>query len=363
MSDPFARIEALVSSVSGARRAFRNFGNDPSDLEEFFAYYEDEADRARVIARARAAAAEVIATAAAIGDDDAARIHLVRSLTAAARELGASPAAADPSFDPAPLKAALTPPAAAAPGTARGRDAVEAPSDGDRGRAAAEAAALLAFLARKPDDRTLVDAFAARVTGVTKSRGGAKITCGRTVVTCTPPRKPGRAVPKSYAGVARVFGSVTWNAGAGPVGFVGVDAVGRIARSGWEPEALEEGDNRLCALSRAKKAGRRALRVLVRLELDSLRPDTPIEERRARPRLRIARRLQVGPAPIARRARRRGRAATPPAGRSPRSAGSSAMSTRDAASPRQRTSKRSRFMTLVHAATKSRTSSSPPASA
>lgn len=256
MSDPFTRIEALVSSVSGARRAFRNFGSDPTDLEEFFAYYEDEADRARVIARAHAAAAEVIATAAAIGDDDAARVHLVRSLGATARELGASLAAADPSFDPAPLNAALTPPAAAAPATkARVRDAVEASSDGDRARASAEASALLAFLARKPDDRTLLDALTARVTGVTKSRGGAKITCGRTVVTCTPPRKPGRTVPKSYAAVARVFGSVTWNAGAGPVGFVGVDAAGRIARSGWEPEALEEGDNQtfLRALSRAKK--------------------------------------------------------------------------------------------------------------
>ncbi|WP_100787061.1 WGR domain-containing protein [Leptospira adleri] len=63
---------------------------------------------------------------------------------------------------------------------------------------------------------------------------------------CRPPftQIPGKGLPKSYTKVSKVHNGIYYeDLGGGSIGFFGMDKNGKINGGGWEPEAIEEGDN------------------------------------------------------------------------------------------------------------------------
>lgn len=249
--DIYERIQAIEPKVRGANNAFRT--DEPGDLEEFHAFYEPE-EQAKVIDRARRAVADVLSIFERVKSDADALRHFLRTLAQPTRHLSVNLAAADPSFDASQVDAALKAPAAA-PNSAPRRGTNSAPDAAPHGAVRDQVIELWRFLARTPEDDALLQAVAAEATGLTRKRGLAEVSFGRTVVKCAAPRKSAASIPSSYAAIADVFSGVLWNGRAGPVGYLGVTTKGTFAEGGWEPAALEEGDNEafLGALAKAQK--------------------------------------------------------------------------------------------------------------
>ncbi|AOP36164.1 molybdate metabolism regulator [Leptospira tipperaryensis] len=63
---------------------------------------------------------------------------------------------------------------------------------------------------------------------------------------CHPPftKIPEKGLPKSYVKTVKVHNGIYFeDLGGGSIGFFGLDEKGKINAGGWEPEAIEEGDN------------------------------------------------------------------------------------------------------------------------
>ena len=226
--------------------------DSPTDLEEFYAYY-DEGEQKAVIAKAHAAVSAFSAGFEQVkGDPESAKVF-VRALMHEMRDLCASLQAADKTFDPAAVEAALTSvtfaPTQRALANAAAARAVATPG-------AREAALeVFGFLATSKADRALLEEVAAKALDVKKKGGTVELSFADKVVTCTRPAKPAAGVPPSYAAIAKRFGSVLWKHGGPSMGFVGVDKSGKLTDGSWEWQALEEGDNAklLAALKKARR--------------------------------------------------------------------------------------------------------------
>ncbi|MFZ5444057.1 MAG: hypothetical protein ACOZQL_28895 [Myxococcota bacterium] len=247
MSDEqYAQVQELGLALVSAADAFRTYGA-PDDLEEFFAFYEDdEAAQQRIIKSGRATVASFRRVYDALAGVPEREKWLRPHLTPF-RNLLLTLSAADSSFDAAPFVALAE--ALAAPAPAAGVKRAPAP-----GAASAEAKKALAFLARTTADRALLELIASKATAAEDKAGTLTLSFGRTRVELAPPRKPARGIPASYGELAAVHGSIRWK-GEGSFGFTGLDAKGRFAEGTWEPEALEEGDNDalFAALKKARK--------------------------------------------------------------------------------------------------------------
>ena len=112
----------------------------------------------------------------------------------------------------------------------------------------------LGVLASTPAEKKLLDDVAAKALEVKKKAGVVEIIFADTVVTCAKPAKAGASLPKSYAALAKTFGSVLWKHGSASIGYLGVTKSGELSNGSWESDALEEGDNEkfLAALEKAK---------------------------------------------------------------------------------------------------------------
>ncbi|WP_232380781.1 WGR domain-containing protein [Leptospira ainlahdjerensis] len=63
---------------------------------------------------------------------------------------------------------------------------------------------------------------------------------------CRPPftKFPEKSLPKSYVKTTKIHNGIYYeDFGGGSIGFFGLDENGKINVGGWEPEAIEEGDN------------------------------------------------------------------------------------------------------------------------
>jgi hypothetical protein len=244
--DIHERVAALEQRLSSATRGFRLHG-EPDDLEEFFAFHEDDAEaQRRVIGAARAAVDDFRALHDAVAEAPA-RAKALRPLLRRFRDLVTALSVADRTFDPAPARALAD--AVASPPAAPG-----AGSPAARGDAAERARAALSFLVRTEEDAALLALVAAQSTGTSTQGDAVGLEFGRTRVELAPPRSAAPGIPASYGVVAGVHGAIRWK-GAGTFGFTGLDVDGQFARGTWEPEALEEGGNAalLAALAQAGK--------------------------------------------------------------------------------------------------------------
>lgn len=239
MADVFARIMELGLKVQSAASDFRAF-HEPGDLSEFEAFY-DEAEQRAVIAKAHDVVnrmREVHAESQATVD---AQKFFVATVVFNGKKLVTNLAAADSKFDAASMESVLAVP-----------QAVQKPAVSADVRK--EVVALFAPLARSKAEKALVETIAAAATGFSKKGKDTQVRFGRAVLTVAPSKKKvGANVPASYGALAKSFGSLTWNAGAGTMGFLGLDAKGAFNEGGWEVEALEEGDNEAFVKALAKK--------------------------------------------------------------------------------------------------------------
>nr|WP_208861962.1 WGR domain-containing protein [Leptospira barantonii] len=65
-------------------------------------------------------------------------------------------------------------------------------------------------------------------------------------IRCNPPftNSPAKGLPKSYVKTSQVHNGIYFeDLGGGCIGFFGINEKGNMNEGGWEPEALEEGDN------------------------------------------------------------------------------------------------------------------------
>ncbi len=248
-NDAFALASKLSDRLHGASSAFRTMPDAPQDLEEFYAFYEPDEQRA-VIERGRQALREFMAAFEQVKGDPEGEQVFVKELKRSVGRLNASLKAADPGFDPAPVDAAL---AIVVPRvTRREGPKVAAPGTSEK------VTELFGFLASSKAEKALLTEVAAKALDLTKKGGSTEVTFEDAVMTCGPKVKPAASVPASYAGIAKVFGSVLWKSsgprGGPSVGFCGLDKKGQFNDGSWEWQALEEGDNEalLKALKKAK---------------------------------------------------------------------------------------------------------------
>ena len=245
MSDE--QVQALQEQIVAAARAFRCF-SAPGDLEEFYAYYEDQPDKQQAVIQRGRDAANAFRTTWDVLAQQPERDAWLKALRPPLQKLLTSVKAADPTFDRAAFDALLeaqTSPTAGAPEAGR-PDATSTPAD---------VRAHLAFLARSPVDAALLQKVAARATRFAKNGATAQLAFRRTTVELAQPVKASPAIPASYAAVAARHGSVRWR-GAGSFGFTGLTAKGGFAEGGWETDALDEGENEVF-LSALEAAGKK----------------------------------------------------------------------------------------------------------
>ncbi len=241
VDEAFELLQPLMSQVATANRAFRTMPNAPDDLEEFYEFY-DEAEQRSVVERAHKAVAALLAGWAQLkGPADNEKLY-VRELRRPTQQLCASLKAADATFDSAAIDAVLA--GVTLPATSR---AIAAPPATAPGTEQA-VLALLGFLARTDDERTLLGQIAANALTITERAGSVEITFSSSVLVCDAPGKSAANLPASYAAIASVFSRIVWKHGGASMGYVGSTA------SSWEWQALDEGDNAtlLAALTQAK---------------------------------------------------------------------------------------------------------------
>lgn len=245
VDEAFEVVQQVLQQINGANSALRTLPDQADDLEEFFAFYDEDEQQAVLERCRKAARAFVSAWGQVKGSADNEKLY-IRELRGPVARLSQSLKVGDPAFDTAPVEAVL----AAVTLTPTKRPTPQAPKAG----AARAVVDLFGFLARSPKDRALLDTIAAKAIEVKKKSGSAEISFETTVVKCAKPAKPAKGVPTSYAAIASVFGSVLWKHGGATMGFLGITKTGALAKGTWEPEALEEGDNEvfLAALKKAK---------------------------------------------------------------------------------------------------------------
>jgi hypothetical protein len=246
-NDALALAGALAEKIRKAK--FRTTREEPEDLEEFYAYYDEDQQRVVVQAAEEAVALFLTGFASVSSSSDASRAF-VREVKEPVRLLCRSLRAAKPTFDPSAVEAALssvtfTPPRRTAEGSKPTPEARAAFND------------LFADFANSQEERTLLDTVAAKACSVQTGSGPVVVTFsgGRTLST-SKPGTPGPSFPPSYAALATRFGSVLWQHGGASMGFLGVDRTGSPNGGSWEWAALEEGGNAdLLASLRKQKRG------------------------------------------------------------------------------------------------------------
>ncbi|AXR67800.1 molybdate metabolism regulator [Leptospira mayottensis] len=111
------------------------------------------------------------------------------------------------------------------------------------------------FLAESNEDKEILSKLAAQVLHIHVDQEEALIVelkyndpdfSELCEIRCNPPFTggPPKGLPKSYVKTAQVHNGIYFeDLGGGAIGYFGISEKGKIIEGGWEPEALEEGDN------------------------------------------------------------------------------------------------------------------------